>query len=75
MTVLVFPESADDLGDAFNNALEKGALCNETRNPNFWGHHELQASEVEGETITADWFYQKNSSKHLRVPRTEEEGK
>ena len=73
MTVLVFPESADDLGDAFNNALEKGALCNEPRNATFWARHDLLASEIEDEVIIADWFYQKNSSKHLRVSRKETE--
>lgn len=71
MTTLVFPESADDWGDAYNNALESGALCNEPRNENFWGRHELQASEIEGEVIVADWFFHRNTSKHLRVSRKE----
>ena len=75
MTTLVFPQDAEDWSAAFNNALENGALCNEPRDANFWARHELLASEVEGETITADWFFQRNTSKHLRVPRIEEEGK
>ena len=74
MTTLVFPQDAEDWSAAFNNALGKGALCNEPRNATFWARHDLLASEIEDEKIIADWFYQKNSSKHLRVPRTEEIG-
>ena len=71
MTTLVFPESSEDWSAAFNNALDKGALCNEPRDATFWAHHELQASEVEGEMIVADWFFQRNLSKHFRVSRQE----
>ena len=71
MTTLVFPQDAEDWSAAFNNALARGALCNEPRDAKFWGHHELQASEIEGEIIVADWFFQRNLSKHFRVSRQE----
>ena len=69
---LVFPECAEDLGDAFNNALEKGTLSASPRDPAFWGFHDLLASEVEdGEIVTADWIYNKLANLHIRVSRKE----
>ena len=73
MTTLVFPEDAEDWSAAFNNGLAKGVFGNDPRNATFWGRHELLASEIEDELIVADWFWQRNLEKHLRVPRKETE--
>ncbi len=70
---LIFPESAEDWGDAFNNALNRGEFGGDPASHNFWGRHELLASEIEDELIVADWFWQRNLEKHLRVPRKETE--
>ncbi len=70
---LVFPQDAEDWSAAFNNGLAKGVFGNDPRNAAFWGHHELQASETEGDVIVADWFLQRNLLKYKRIPRSEEE--
>ena len=72
MTVLVFPESSEDWSAAFNNGLGRGEFVNDPVSLKFWGFHDLQASETEGEEIVADWFHQRNLLKYLRIPRTED---
>ena len=73
MTTLVFPEQPSDLGDAFNNALSRGEFVNDPSRHNFWGHHELLASETEDGEALADWFYQKHTLEFRRVKREETE--
>ena len=69
---LVFPESAEDLGVAFNNAIADGVMQREQPNsPTFWAKHELIASDVEGDTVIADWFYCEHTNQYIRVSRKE----
>ncbi len=70
---LIFPDSADDWGDAFNNALNRGEFGDDPASHNFWARFELQASETEGDVIVADWFLQRNLLKYKRIPRSEKE--
>ena len=72
MTVLVFPQDADDWNAAFNNGLRRGEFNNDPASIKFWAFHDFQASEIEGEDIVADWFHQRNLLKYIRVSRTEE---
>ncbi len=44
MTVLVFPRDGEDMELAFNNALSRGAFCDDVSNPTFWGLYELLGS-------------------------------
>ena len=73
MTVLIFPESSANWSDAFNNALSKGEFGNDPTSHNFWGHHELQASEIEDGEVVCDWFYQKHTLEFKRIPRAEKD--
>ena len=73
MTTLVFPESGADWDGAFNSALRRGDFNSDPGSPLFWAFHDLLASEVEDEAIIADWFYQRNLLKHLRIPRAEKD--
>ena len=68
---LAFPESSEDLGGAFNNALGQGVMQGDDRNNHatFWARHELLASEVEDGAIVADWFFNGLTGLHIRVPR------
>ena len=61
MTTLAFPQDAEDWAQPFNNALATGQFCNDPARHDFWGHHELLASESEDGTLTCDWFYQKHT--------------
>ena len=72
MTVLVFPQDAEDWSAAFNNGLARGEFVNDPASQKFWGFHDLQASEVEDEVIVGDWFLQKNLLKYVHIPRKDE---
>ncbi len=72
MTTLAFPEAPEDLDSAFNNALGRGEFCNDPRSKQFWALHDLQACEIEGDEIVADWFVQRSIAKYIRVEREEE---
>ena len=67
---LVFPETAEDLGAAFNNALADGVMQREQQGkPTFWARHELVASDVEGDAVIADWFFNNYPNQFLHVSR------
>ena len=68
--MLRFPEAGEDLSDAFNNALSRGALSDSPKSNLFWGLHDLMASTVENDEISADWFTQRNTDAFIEVPRT-----
>ena len=73
MTTLVFPQDAEDWSQAFNSALGRGVLNNDPGSHSFWGHHELQASEVEDGEVVCDWFYQKHTLEFKRISRAEKD--
>ena len=75
MTTLIFPQDAEDWSAAFNNGLAKGEFNNDSKTHAFWGHHELQASEVEDGEVVADWFYQRHTLDYKRIPRAEKDTK
>ena len=66
---LRFPESGEELSDAFNNALDAGAMERESPSRKFWARFEFLASDVEGDDVVADWFYNVLSDVYTRVPR------
>ena len=67
---LIFPESAADLSDAFNNALRSGAMQREDSDKHtFWARYEFLAHDAED---GVDVFYHSISAQYLRVPRKEE---
>lgn len=70
MTGLIFPESAADLSDAFDNAIAAGAMQREdTTMATYWARFEYMAYDAEaGEDI----FYNSLSGIYVRVPRKEE---
>ena len=67
---LKFPETAEDLGVAFNNAIASGAMQREHPDGvTFWGRHELLAYDaVDG----VDVFINQHTKEYLRVPRMED---
>ena len=68
---LRFPESADDLTAAFNNALAAGAMqLSHPELTTFWARHELLAHDVED---GVDVFYNSLSGLYVRVERKESE--
>ena len=73
MTTLVFPESAEDLSNAFNNALDRGVFSDDEKTTAFWPKYELLASIVENGVIVADQFREMNTSAFVRVSRSTEE--
>ena len=69
---LVFPELAEDLGDAFNNAIETGVMQRVKHDtPDFWMRFELIASDWQDGAIVADWFVQTDYRAFHHVPRKE----
>ena len=68
---LVFPESGEDLADAFNNAIAKGAMQRDHQRDQttFWGRFELIASDAEDDEVVADWFINVFTNEYIRVPR------
>ena len=73
MTTLSFPESGEDLSDAFNNALLQGELNDDQKSTLFWPKYELLASIVENGVKVADQFREMNTSAFVRVSRSTEE--
>ena len=71
MTILAFPQDSDDFDAAFNNALHRGVFNEDPKSPQFWAHHDFQASESEGGEIVADWFLARPYNKYLLIPRKE----
>ena len=66
---LVFPETAEDLGVAFNNAIASGAMQREHPDrATFWGRHELLAHDVED---GVDVFINTHTKEFVRVARKE----
>ena len=69
---LIFPESSEDLGVAFNNAIDAGVMQREQPNlPTFFARYELIASDVDGHAVAADWFFSTHTHQYERVPRKE----
>ncbi len=69
---LVFPETADDLSAAFNNALDVGEMQrdNQLDRTTFFASFELIVSEIgEDEEIIADWFFHELSNIYHRIER------
>ena len=66
---LKFPETSEDLGVAFNNAISTGAMQRDHPDGvTFWGRHELLAHDAED---GVDVFINQHTKEYLRVPRTE----
>ncbi len=70
---LVFPESIEDWSLAFNNGLARGVFNDDPTSPQFWAHHDLQASEFEDGEIVADWFLARPYNKYFSIPRKDKE--
>ena len=68
---LKFPATAEDLDTAFDNAIEAGVLERDSQSRKFWARSEFLASDVEGDEVVADWFYDALSDVYTRVPRKE----
>lgn len=67
---LRFPESAEDLSDAFNNALASGAMQRDRRDlVTWWGRFELIASEYQDGVLIADEFINTETKEFVRVSR------
>ena len=68
---LVFPETGEDLGDAFNNAIAVGVMQrdNPSDQKTFWGRNELIASDVDDDEVVADWFLNVFTNEYMRVLR------
>ena len=70
MTRLQFPGIAEDLDDAFGNALDQGVMDRDSQSRIFWGRFEFLASDVDDdEVVQADWFLNEISNVYTRVPR------
>ena len=70
---LEFPAVAEDLTDAFNNALAQGVMQRDRQRDRktFFTSFELIASDVEGDEVIADWFHNEFTNEDIRVPRKE----
>ena len=69
MTTLHFPESAEDLSEAFSAAIEAGAMQREHPElATFWARHEFLAHDAEDHM---DVFYNQLSGLFVRVERKE----
>ena len=68
---LVFPETGEDLGDAFNSAIAQGAMQRDDQRDQttFFARFELIASDTEGDKLIADWFINVFTNEYIRVPR------
>ena len=73
MTILAFPQDSDDFDAAFNNALARGVFNDDPTSPQFWAHHDFQASEFENGEIVGDWFLAKPYNKFFSIPRKDTE--
>ena len=68
---LEFPAVAEDLTDAFNNALAQGVMQRDSQRDRktFFTSFELIASDVEGDDVVADWFHNEFTNEDIRVLR------
>ena len=68
---LRFPESGEDLADAFNNAIALGRMQrnNQREQTSFFARFELIASDVEGDAVLADWFINVFTNEYIHVLR------
>ena len=69
---LLFPATAEDLDDAFNNALDAGVMQrdNQRDQKTFWAKFQFLASDVDDdEIVQADWFHNEFSNMFIRVER------
>ena len=71
MTRLLFPGAAEDPGDAFNNAIDAGAMERDSGSHKFWARFTYLASDIEGDKVIADYFFSPLSNVYTRVPREE----
>ena len=71
---LVFPSTAEDLSDAFNNAIAHGVMQQDSQRDRrtFFARFELIASDVDGDAVIADWFRDVVADEYIRVPRKED---
>ena len=70
---LSFPESGEDMADAFNNAIAEGVMQRDDQQDpmTFWPRFEFLGSDVEGDEVVADWFHHAHSNIFVRVLRKE----
>ena len=68
---LEFPAVAEDLTDAFNNALAQGVMQRDSQRDRktFFTSFELIASDVDGDEVIADWFHNEFTNEDIRVLR------
>lgn len=67
MNTIRFPESPDDLDDAFSNALDSGVMQRtHPAKSSFWCRHEFVAHDLED---GVDVFFNELAGLYLRVPR------
>ena len=67
---LLFPDTAEDLSVAFNNAVSMGSLqVDKPELETFFARHKLIASEIEGGAFVADVFLNIEDQTYLRVER------
>ena len=69
---LQFPSIAEDMDDAYGNALDQGAMQrdNQRDRATFFASFELIVSEIgEDEEIIADWFFHELSNIYHRIER------
>ena len=71
MTRLEFPAVAEDLTDAFNNAIAAGVMQRDSQRDRktFFTSFELVASDVEDDEVIADWFHNEFTNEDIRVLR------
>ena len=72
MTQLLFPGVAEDLSDAFNNALDAGAMDRGHHSDKFWAKFQYLASEIDDdEVVQWDWFFHEHSNIYHKIARKE----
>ena len=68
---LEFPGVAEDMSDAFNNAIAQGVMQREDQRDQktFFAKFEFLASDVEDDEVVADWFLNELTAQYIRVLR------
>ena len=67
---LLFPATAEDLDDAFANALAAGVMERDSQSKVFWAKFQFLASDVDDdEVVQADWFHSEFTNEYIRVER------
>ena len=71
---LEFPGVAEDMSDAFNNAIAQGVMQREDQRDlkTFFAKFELIASDVEDDEVVADWFLNELTNEYTRVLRKDD---